>query len=275
MNANSLVVAIGIAALGVGPDPEQPPASDQFLIVPLRAHVLTAPDLELADCNLKDADVTRIIGKLNTIWDKAGIHFGLESIVREPAAQRDRFRLLAELNQGRLALSDYQLVLPRQSRVFDGLHAFFVHQLPFNGAYLGDDCVIVQERPQLKAVEGGSDEPLPRVLGSTLGQALGLERRREPETSLMASGTNGVALDAGEVERARRVAKTIKGVMTFAETGQAAEAAQAAGQSDRARRLRSWLAEIPGAVNPKAGASPRGGAITPGRECGETPADEG
>jgi len=61
-------------------------------------------------------------------------------------------------------------------------------------------------------------------------------------------------------------------IRCFADTRQAAEAAQAAGQSDRARRLRSWLAEIPCDLNPKADAKPPGGAITPGRECGETPA---
>jgi hypothetical protein len=142
--------------------------------------------------SLKGADVTRIVGKLNTIWNQAGIHFGLESIVREPAAQRERFRLMAELQRGELEMSDFQLLLPRQCRVFDGLHAYFFHELPFNGAYLGDDCAIVQEGARLKAVEGGNDEPLPRVLGFALGQALSLQARREPETSLMASGTTGV-----------------------------------------------------------------------------------
>jgi len=279
MIATSFVLMIGISTLGQQPEPPrdrvQSPALDRFLIVPLRIHVLTAPDLELADCNLTDADVTRIVGKLNTIWGKAGIHFGLESIVREPAAQRDRFRLLAELKGGELQTSDFQLLMPRQSRVFDGLHAFFIHEVPFNGAYLGDDCALVQEGARLRAVTGGSDEPLPRVLGFTLGQALGLEPRREPETSLMASGTCGVALDAGDVERARRVARTINGVMTFAETRQAAEAAQAVGQIERARRLRSWLTEIPSALTPKAGARTRRSATTPARECGETPAGEG
>jgi hypothetical protein len=111
--------------------------------------------------SLKDADVSQIVGKLNAIWHKAGLHFGLESIVREPAAQRERFRLMAELQRGALEMSDFQLLLPRQSGVFDGLHAYFFHELPFNGAYLGDDCAIVQEGARLKAVEGGSDERQP------------------------------------------------------------------------------------------------------------------
>jgi hypothetical protein len=256
MSAAHFVLVIGLATFGAGwPEPlheePQPLTSDRFLIIPLRAHVLTAPDLELADCKLKDAEVTRIVGKLNTIWNKAGIHFGLESIIREPAAQRDRFRVLAELKAGEMEMTDFQLLIPKQSRLFDGLHAVFFHELPFNGGYVGDDCAIVQEGAQLKPVVGGSDEAMPRVLGFALGRALGLNPRREPETSLMALGTTGVALEADDAERARRVAKTIKGVMTFADARRAAEAAQAAGQADRAKRLRSWLAEIERAANRK------------------------
>ncbi len=265
MIAAHFVLVIGLATFGAGwPEPlyEEPQAltSDRFLIIPLRAHVLTAPDLELADCKLKDAEVTRIAGKLNTIWNKAGIHFGLESIIREPAAGRDRFRVLAELKGGEMEMTDFQLLIPKQSRLFDGLHAVFFHELPFNGGYLGDDCAIVQEGAQLKPVVGGIDEAMPRVLGFVLGRALGLNPRREPETSLMALGTTGVALDADDAKRARRVAKTIKGAMTFADARQAAEAAQAAGQADRAKRLRSWLAEIERAANRKDDTKSCGGA---------------
>jgi hypothetical protein len=252
MIAARFLLVVGIALLGDGPalscEVAQPIASDRFLIVPIRAHVLTTPDLELANCKLKDADVKRTIGKLNSIWGKAGIHFGLESIVREPASQQTRFRLLAELNGGELEGSDFLLLLPKQSRAFDGLHAYFFHELPFNGAYLGDDCAVVQEGAQLKAVDGGSDEPMARVLGFAVGRALTLKPRREPETNLMALGTTGVAIDDDDAERARRVAKTIKGVLTFAE---ASKLAEAAGDSDSAKRIRSWLAEIARAANPK------------------------
>ena len=69
-------------------DLAQPIAANRFLIVPIRAHILTAPDLELADCKLKDADVTRIISKVNTIWNKAGIYSGSNrsSASRPPSA---------------------------------------------------------------------------------------------------------------------------------------------------------------------------------------------
>ena len=71
----------------------------------------------MADCKLEDADVERVVRNLNTIWRKAGIVFGIESIVHEAAVQRDRFRLIAQLNDGQIGLSDFQLLLPKPSRV--------------------------------------------------------------------------------------------------------------------------------------------------------------
>ena len=49
--------------------------------------------------------------------------------------------------------------------------------------------------------------------------------------------------------------------MTLAETRQAAEAAQSAGHADRARQLRSWLAEIRAGQNSKDDAKTCGEAI--------------
>ena len=184
MIATSLCLVIGIATLGAATEPSrepsQPVAAERVLIVPLRAHILTAPDLDLANCKLTDADVTRVVGKLNTIWGKAGIHFGLESIVREPAAQRDRFRLMAELNGGELAATDFQLLLPRQSRLFDGLHAVFFHELPFNGAYIGDDCAIVREGRSSSQSPGAAMSPCLRVLGFALGLRWVYSRAENP-----------------------------------------------------------------------------------------------
>jgi hypothetical protein len=144
------------------------------------------------------------------------------------------------------------MLLPRAGRAFEGFQAFFFHELPMNGALLGDDIVIVREHPELNPVEGGTDEPTARVLGFTLGRTLGLKARREPETSLLAVGTTGIELDSADVTLARRVAKTVQGVMGADEIQNAATAAQAAGHADRAKRLRSWLAEIAAAEKDKA-----------------------
>jgi len=249
MLAASLVLALGFSIVADNPFSARvvagPPAPAEFLIVPVRVHVLSSPDLELANCKLRDSDLSRVIAKLNAIWSQAGITFGVESIVREPAAQRDRFRLLVELTQGQLDMADLELLLPKPSRVFDGLNVYFFHDLPFNGSYLGGDCVLVQEGAQLNEVKGGSDEPMARVVGHCAGRALSLLPRRGPETSLMALGTTGIDLDADELGRARRVAKTIPGVMTMAEARKAADAAQAAGDAARAKLLKSWIDAVP------------------------------
>jgi len=245
MIAASLVLALGMSIVADGPGSARvvtgPQAPVELLIVPVRVHILTSPDLDLANCKLRDSDIARVVVKLNAIWSQAGVAFGVESIVREPAAQRDRFRLLVELGQGQLDMADLDLLLPKSSRVFDGLNVYFFHDLPFNGSYMGGDCVLVQEGAQLKEVAGGSDEPMSRVLGHCAGRALSLSPRREPETSLMALGTTGVALDANEAARAGRVAKTVPGVLTVAEARKAADAAQAAGDTARAKLLRSWI----------------------------------
>jgi hypothetical protein len=248
MIVSSMILAIGFATFVDEFQPDravsQPPAVDQFVIVPLRVHILTSTTLGLANCKLGDADVTRIVGKLNSIWNKAGIHFGLESIVREQAAQVDRFRVIVELKKREFEMSDLAMLLPKPSRVFDGLQVFFFHSLPFNGTYLGDDCAIVQEGAELNQVRGGIDEPLPRVLGFSLGRALSLDPRDGPQTSLLFPGTNGINLEAGEIEQARKVAQTVKGAMTVAELRKAAGTAEKAGQAERAQMLRTWLREI-------------------------------
>ena len=49
---------------------------------------------------------------------------------------------------------------PEASRAFDGLHVYYVHKLPVNGVYMGEDYAIVQETAKLREVEGGIDEPV-------------------------------------------------------------------------------------------------------------------
>ncbi len=245
MIAKWSALALGILIIAGGRGPAragtlaQAPA--EVLIIPVRIHILTSPDLDLANCKLRDSDVARVIGKVNAIWSQAGITYGVESIVREPAAQRDRFRLVVELKQGDLDLADLDLLLPKSSRVFDGLHIYFFHELPFNATYTSGDSVLVQEGASLNEVAGGSDEPMARVTADSLGRGLSLSPRREPATSLMALGTTGFALDPDDVARARRVAKTVPGAMTLAEARKAADTAKASGDTARARLLQSWL----------------------------------
>lgn len=226
------------------PDVTDPPAYERFLVIPLRVHILRSSELDEVNCNLDDADIDRILGKVNGVWHRAGIHFGLESLVREPAQQQERFRLVRDLN-GSAPVGLFRVLLPETSRKFAGLHVYFVHQFPVNGVYMGEDFAIVKETARLRNVEGGIDEPIPRVTAHELGHALGLPHRQD-RTNLLASGTTGTALNQAEVERARDRASRIAGAVTVAELRQAAERARDRHDREQARRLWGWLADIPG-----------------------------
>ncbi len=230
------------------PDVTAPPAYAEFLVIPLRIHILTSDQLPDADCKLSEIDIRRIVGKVNGVWNKAGIHFGLESVACEPAAGVEQFRRAREEHDERRGtpLGLYRLLIPDgDRRRFDGLHVYYLHAFPVNGVYMGGDYAIVQETARLRPVEGGIDEPLPRVTAHELGHALGLSHRQN-RTNLLASGTTGTLLNAVEVAEARARAPRWKGTRTVADLRRAAEEAASRGEREHARRLWTWLSEIPG-----------------------------
>ena len=223
------------------------PSYGEFLVIPLRVHILRATDLPEIDCGLTDADITRVVGKVNAIWHPAGIHWALEPPIREPAARQEEFKARRDAlrEKGGTPLGAYPMLVPEASRTKDGLHVYYIHRFAVNGVYLGDATAFVQETARLRAVEGGIDEPLPRVTAHELGHALGLPHRQD-RTNLLASGTTGTSLNAAEADRAREFARKTPGTRTVAELREAAEAAAKGGDPSGARRLWSELAEIPG-----------------------------
>lgn len=222
-----------------------PPALDQFLVVPLRVHVLTATDLPDVDCQLTDADVTRIVAKVNRIWNMAGVHWALESLAREPAARQDRFRLIRDLG-GELDLRIYRMLVPDSKRPTRGMDVYYLHRFPVNGVCFGPEgLAIVQETARLRTVEGGVDEPIPRVTAHELGHALGLSHRQD-RTNLLASGTTGARLNTREVATVRRWARDVRGGRTVDALKSEAIDAEAAGNRAGARRTWSWIGAVPG-----------------------------
>jgi hypothetical protein len=242
----ALVLLALFSTSGHAADVTDPPPSDQFIVIPLRVHVLSSDDLPEIDCHLTDADVERIIGKVNRIWHVAGIHFGLESIVREPAALPLWFRAYRDLEpRRRTPLGLYQLLLPIEDRRFAGLHVYYLHEFPVNGVYFGDDFAVVQETSALRPVPGGIDEPIPRVTAHELGHALGLSHRQD-RTNLLASGTTGTLLNQAEVSLARSRAARIAGALPMPELRKAAGSSN---NLERGRMLRGWLDQVPGQSN--------------------------
>lgn len=251
------------------PDVTEPPAYETFLVIPLRIHLLSAADdLPELNCRLTDADVERILRKVNGIWNKAGIHWGLESIVREPAAQTTKFRLMRDLG-GPVALGHYSMVVPEGTRLASALNVYYLHKFPVNGVWMGRDFAIVQDTAKLRPVEGGIDEPIPRVTAHELGHALGLVHRQD-RTNLLASGTTGTLLNADEVATARAKALTLDGTLTVESLRKTADEATDDDDEANGRRYRTWLAEIPGGPD---AAGPKKRDAEAGTDRGPVPAN--
>jgi hypothetical protein len=219
--------------------------AEQFVIVPLRVHVLTSTDIDQASCKMSQAEAAAVLGNVNAIWHKAGIHFGVESVLGEPVAQRERFLIVAGLGGGQVNPNDLRILLPRASRAFDGVHVYFFHDLPFNSAFMGDDVVFTNEQAQVNPVAGGGKDPVARVTAHALGNLLTLPNVNDPR-NLMGGGTSGIALAGSQAQTARKLARTIAGATTVAGLRKAAKAAETKGDTATARRLHAWLAEVPG-----------------------------
>lgn len=242
----TLVLAFSlIAAADPSPDVTEPPPANSFILVPLNIHILSCKDHPDIDCKLTDADIARIVGKINGIWHKAGIHFCFDHALHEEAENLDDF--LAKkahiTDPANPPLGIYRLLAPAKSHDLPGLHLYYVHELPPNGVYLGKNICFVKETASLRRVEGGIDEPLPRVSAHELGHGLGLPHRQN-RTNLMASGTTGTILNQAEVDKVRDHATKITGALTVEACKKAIQTAQSTGEKDRAQALSNYLKQI-------------------------------
>lgn len=223
--------------------PWQPPPSpfvfDDFLLAPLRIHLLSAREVPPWNTTLTEPDIARILGKLNGIWAQAGIHFHLESLVREEALNQENHEELRHQRGLDWALS----LRPSASRASNVFHIYYLKRFPVNGVYLGP-AMFVQDTASLRPVEGGIDEPLPRVSSHELGHALSLTHRQDV-TNLMASGTTGAWLSEAEIAQARAAAKRRNWIETASAVFQRAEAAHRAKEFRSASALYQRLASVP------------------------------
>ena len=201
---------------------------DNFLIVPLRVHLLSASNAPAWHTTLKESDITRILKKVNGIWSQAGIYFHVESVTREEANAQGQY----ELFQPQKNLQWLPRIRPEASCSERLLHVYYVKDLPVNGIHFMEGN-FVKDTASLREVPGGIDEPLPRVTSHELGHALGLMHRQN-ETNLLASRTTGVSLNEEEIQRARDTAKG----MTWVQSASAGPAG-----TEELRRFLKGIAE--------------------------------
>jgi hypothetical protein len=179
----------------------------EFLLIPVRVHLLQCTDADALHCRLKEQDVRRVFGKANRIWNRAGLALRLESIVTENALCPEGFDATR--------LEDFKGTRPLPGAARDMIHVYYVHTLPTNGVFMGRDAIFVKDTAALREAKGGVDEPLPRVTSHEIGHAMGLPHRQST-INLMASGTTGWSVNDDEIETVRAWASTQEWILSTA-----------------------------------------------------------
>jgi len=180
-------------------------AIERFTLITLRVkvHLMRSVTNSRLGATLTKADVELIFKEVNLIWSQAGILFELEGI--------DNLQAL-EIPEKRWYIKDRNWVkaaIPTEHFSASAIDVCFVKDMGPNGFFYGEP-VVVCENPEYHKVAGGSDNPVARVTAHELGHVLFLQHRQE-HTNLMASGKNGILLNAQEIKDARKRALEILG----------------------------------------------------------------
>lgn len=210
------------------------PATD-FLILPLRVYRLKSQDLPEVDCReLTDADLRRIIGKVNIVWAAAGIYWNLDSIEDVAAENAGRLKLTGIVDDDAVAEAEkkspakkphtlFRGIIPAETRRnYPGFRVYYIHDFDVNGVYFGRREAVVKETAALRPVNGGINEPLPRVTSHELGHALGLPHRQD-RFNLLASGTSGTLFNTEEISITRENALKNPACLTMEKLRQEAD----------------------------------------------------
>lgn len=165
------------------------------ITLPVRVHLVQSEATPAMHTTLTEADIRRILGKVNSIWAQAGIQFEIESIGPTRAIPLPpESRMKPEFDR-------VKAMIPKERLSADAIDVCYVKDVRPNGFYYGEP-IVVKDTAALKTVPGGLDEPLPRVTSHELGHALGLSHRQDT-TNLMQSGTTGFSLNEPEITTAR------------------------------------------------------------------------
>ncbi len=211
---------------------------EKYLVIPVRVHLLQSSEPKLAT-TLTNADITRVFAKANKVWAQAGVVLTVDSIIAEPAAKQEVFAK----NTGSQRLDWLLQLRPEDSRPTNFFHVYYVKTMPPNGVYFPGG-IFVKDTASLRKVDGGIDEPLPRVTSHEFGHALGLPHRQNV-TNLMASGTTGFSLSDDEIKTARKTAADYPSVTNAPTLLKRADQLFKAGKTAEAQSIYLMLAVIP------------------------------
>lgn len=168
MTTVGILFALLIAGSGL-------PAQDSTLRVPIRVHLLHSPESPSLTTTLTERDVRDLLNTANRVWQAAGIHWELESVIREESPKGALFDSL--ITQQLPASNDRQLaVIPRANLLSPGWNLFLIHDY---GQIAGG--VFWPEVPGVVLAQKGMGIDLPPTgrggftLAHELGHSLGLD----------------------------------------------------------------------------------------------------